>query len=321
MSNYDYVFLISNIFGTYTIFRFMCIFFERDKSKRMHEFISYFIYFIFISYTHLIVNIPIITLIFNIGLFVLISFNYKSSMKKRLVSALFIYVILMSVESIVVIITGYIKLSLFDSTHYYSSIIGLISIKILSYLVVLVIQNFKNIKIGEIVPNSYWFSLIIIPLGTLYVTLLIFQNGNLNSNNIIICIIILFSINIIAFYLYDVLNSTYANKIEKTLLKQQIDYYCKQFEILEKSYKNVKSIRHDIKNHLFILATYIEDDDKDKTLDYIQTILNSSNYDSELAKSGNIDIDSMINYKLHNAKSNGIEVKVDLKIPATINIK
>lgn len=321
MNSYDYVFLISNALGTYTVFKFMCIFFERTKEKRMFEIISYMVYFLVSSYVHLVIHIPIITFTTNIIAFFLLTFNYKANFKRRVISTIYMYVILMTVELVMVVLTGYIDLSVFSVDSQYSSIAGIMSIKLFSYIIVLIIQNYKNIKKGIDVPNSYWLSLFIIPFGTLYVTFLILESNNLSNYRIVISVSILLIINIVAFYLYDVLNSVYEDKIEKALLKQQNNYYHKQFEIMDNSYKNMKSIRHDIKNHLSIIESYIYKNNTEKAINYIQNILNSSYGEQELARSGNFDFDSILNYKLQNAKSKGIEVIVEAKIPQKINIE
>jgi sensor histidine kinase YesM len=231
------------------------------------------------------------------------------------------YVILMSVEVVIVLLSGYIDLSVYNEDTQYSSIAGIISIKLFSYIVVLIIQNYKNIKKGIDVPNSYWFSLFIIPFGTLYVAFQILENTKISNYNIAISISILLIINIVAFYLYDVLNSVYEDNIERALLKQQNNYYHKQFDVMDNSYKNMKSVRHDIKNHLSIIESYIYKDDTEKAINYIQNILNSSYDEQELARSGNFDFDSILNYKLQNAKSKGIEAIVEAKIPQKINIE
>ncbi len=321
MNSYHYVFLISNALGTYTVFKFMCIFFERTKEKRIFEIISYMVYFLVSSYVHLVIHIPIITFTTNIIAFFLLTFNYKANFKRRVISTIYMYVILMTVELVMVVLTGYIDLSVFSVDSQYSSIAGIMSIKLFSYIIVLIIQNYKNIKKGIDVPNSYWLSLFIIPFGTLYVTFLILESNNLSNYRIVISVSILLIINIVAFYLYDVLNSVYEDKIEKALLKQQNNYYHKQFEIMDNSYKNMKSVRHDIKNHLSIIESYINKNDTEKAINYIQNILNSSYGEQELARSGNFDFDSILNYKLQNAKSKGIEIIVEAKIPQKINIE
>lgn len=298
----------------------MCIFFERKQKNNKYELLSYVGYFLVINYMYLIISIPIFTVLSNIITFFLLTFNYKAPMIRRIISAIYMYVILMTVEVIIVIISGYTDLSLFNVDSQYGSIAGLISIKIFSYIVVLIIQNYKNIKKGINVPNSYWLSLFVIPVGTLYIMFLFFENNKLSSYKIIISISILFIINIVSFYLYDVLNSVYKDKIEKALVMQQNDYYHRQIEIIDTSYRNINSIRHDIKNHLIIIKSYINLNDKEKALIYIQEIMNATYTEKEIVKTGNFDIDSILNYKLQNAKINQIDVTVEAKIPEQLNI-
>jgi hypothetical protein len=127
----------------------------------------------------------------------------------------------MSIEVLIVVLSGYLDLSVLNMDSQYSSITGLISIKLLSYIVVLLIQNCRNIKKGINVPDSYWLSLFIIPLGSLYISFLFFENANLASFKIVTFIAIIFIINIVAFYLYDNLNLVYEENLKKLLLEQQ----------------------------------------------------------------------------------------------------
>ena len=91
----------------------------------------------------------------NLIAFILLTLNYESTLKKRILSALLIYLVLLCVEMIVALFTGYFEFPVF-AENYYSSIYGLIVCRILSYVVVLLLNNFKNIKKGESVPNLNW---------------------------------------------------------------------------------------------------------------------------------------------------------------------
>ncbi len=315
---HDYFYLITGIFGTYTTYKFMDVFFDTSKANKKIEFFSYLIHFIVISIIFLTLNIPIVTLICNISLYFALTFNYKATLKNRVISILFIYMILISIESIIVLLSGYLDFTTFNKNPQYSSIIGIVTIKIISYIVALLMGSYKNIKKGIEIPTIYWLSIFLIPLGSLYITLILLQNLNLNIYSIVSCIIILFSINIIAFYLYDALNKTFKDKIEKLVLKEQNKYYQGQLEIINNSYENIKSLRHDMKNHLAALKGYIEKEEKKKALDYICEINDISYEKREFSSSGNIDIDSILNYKLQEARLKGIVVSLESKVPSNL---
>ena len=175
---YEWVYIISDIFGIYTVYKFMSVFFDRKKTGRKTELLTYVIYFLFISAIYFFINIPVILMLCNLICLIGITFNYDSTIKKRILSVMFIYLIFFCVEITVGLISGYFDFSIF-SANTYSSIYGLIAFRILSYAVVLVFNNYKNIKRGETVPNSNWFSILLIPASSLYIILVLFQADGL----------------------------------------------------------------------------------------------------------------------------------------------
>jgi sensor histidine kinase YesM len=182
----------------------------------------------------------------------------------------------------------------------------------------LVMANFKNVKKGLFISNFYWISIFFIPLGTLVMCILLLLYIDINSTHILTSIAILLFINFTTFYLYDELTKSYAEKFENLLIKEQNNSYQRQLHLMENSIKKVSSIRHDIKNHLTALSTYINNDEKEKALSYIAQIMDFSYGKKEYACSENLDIDSILNYKLLEAESKGITTSLELKIPAEL---
>ena len=76
MSLVHSVFLVSNILGTFSIFKLINIFFEREKNYKCVEVLSYVIYYILSVLIFIFFPIPVVLLLFNIiGIFV-ITLNY-----------------------------------------------------------------------------------------------------------------------------------------------------------------------------------------------------------------------------------------------------
>ena len=76
MSLVHSVFLVSNILGTFSIFNLINIFFEREKTYKCVEVLSYVIYYILSVLIFIFFPIPVVLLLFNIiGIFV-ITLNY-----------------------------------------------------------------------------------------------------------------------------------------------------------------------------------------------------------------------------------------------------
>lgn len=322
MNNYDIVYLLSNIFGTYTIYRFMYIFFARRVKNKKVELTSYILYFLTIALIYISYNVPIVNLICNLIMFFLLTLNYYANWKMRLTAVVYIYAILISVETITIIMLSILDFNAFSKGVDIELILAQIISKILSYIVVLIISNFKMLKTEYYIPPLHWTAIFIIPVGTLFSTFMLMTESNPdNFWQILISIAILFLINIFVFYLYDTLLQLYQEKMEKNLLKQQNNAYIKQLNIINQSQENIKIIRHDIKKHMLALQTLVEKDKNDAALQYLQNTFHLINNVNEYAKSGNAELDSILNYKIYEAKTKNIDVTLDLHIPEKLNVQ
>lgn len=298
----------------------MCIFFDRSETMKKIELASYILYFIVIGVVYIVFNIPILTLISNLILFFLLTMNYTSTWKLRLTAVVYVYAILISAETITITILGKLFFSAYTSSI--EMVLSLIFSKILSYIIVLVISNFKTLKTNVNISPLHWIAIFTIPLGTMFSTFILMTESNQdNLLQILISIAILFAINIFVFYLYDVLMQSYQEKLEKNLLKQQSNAYIKQLQIINQSQENLRILRHDIKHHMSALQALIETDNKASALQYFQSMYELINYKDEYAKSGNTEVDSILNYKIHEAKRDKIEIDLDLHIPEKLNIQ
>lgn len=318
MSLYELVYLITNVFWVYTIYKFMRVFFDTRKTHKYIEIVTYIFFFAAISLIYLLVNIPVVNMVTNLIALFCLTYNYESTIKNRVISILLMYLVLMSVEMVVVLISGSFYNSIFE-TYEYSSIYGVIFSRVLTYAVVLVLNNFKNIKKGESVPNSYWFSLALIPIASLYLILLIFQAG-LSVRQILSGIILIFLINFAVFYLYDVIIKAASDKIQSLMILEQNKYYNRQLDIMETALQTTKSIRHDLKNHMISIRTLTESGNIKEALGYISEIMDDIGAKKDYSASGNTVIDSIINFKLQEAEQRRIRTDLDLKIPNKLEI-
>lgn len=294
----------------------MSVFFDNKDTNRNIELISYIVYFIFITLIYLTINIPILMMISNILAFVLLTLNYKTTIKNRLVITSIIYIILLCIESLVSVIMRYIYFPSL-SLNNFSSILGIIFMRIISYIVVLIINNCNNIKNREIIPASYWLAILIIPTSSMYVFITIFQSIRLTSIQVLICVILLISLNFVSFYIYDVLK-VYLNK--QIMLERQIKYYLKQFELIKSSLDAYNTFQHDLNNHLSTILSIAKNKDVNSIERYILKMNQVCINQKEYSKSGNIDVDSILNFKLFEAENRGVKINIEVNLPEIINV-
>lgn len=322
LDSYTIVYLISNLFGAYIISRFMNVFFSESRTSIRIETISYILYFIITSSVYLLYKSPAINLISNLIFFVLLTFNYVGTWKMRAVATILIYAIMLSVEALVVIGLNYLNINQYFRSGDIELIIALISVKIVSYIVVLVLSNFRMVKTDISLSYLHWVAIFFIPLGTLYSTfLLITQNRTFDLVQILIGITILFAINVFVFYLYDTLNNLYKQELDRELLQQQIDAYSKQFDLIKQNQHNISMVKHDIKNHITAVQDLIRRDELSSALEYNKSILASLDYPHNYVDSGNPEVDSILNYKTYEAEKQDIKMSIDIKIPEKIAVE
>lgn len=222
LSAYHWIYLLSSVLDTYIIFKFMCIFFDRSDVNKKIELSTYVIFYLVSSVTYIAMNIPILNLIVNLVSFFLLSFNYSAKTKKRLTAAIFVYSFLNTIETVIVLLFIYIKLENHIRQIEFVYIIVFLSIRVLDYIMVLVLSRYKMIKEKIELPLLHWFSIIIIPTSSLFLTIVLINHvSNNNYFLIIIGIIILFITNIFVFYLYNSLLKKCKDNHVKALFQQQ----------------------------------------------------------------------------------------------------
>lgn len=322
MNYYDIIYLLTNIFGTYTIYKFMSVFFDYSEINKKLEMTVYILYFFLIGTIHIFFNQPITNVISNLILFLLITSIYTSTFKVRLTAVICIYAILISVETVTIIFFSLLNLNQYIYSIDIELILSLIISKIVSYTVVLVISNLKMLKSGTQITSIQWFAVICIPFGTLFSTFVLMTESNDdNYVQIFISIAILFLINFFVFYLYDVLIQSYQEKLERDLLKQQSNAYYKQLKLITASQDNIKILRHDLKLHMSTLQGLIETSNDELALAYIQNTYSLTKFSNEYAKSCNVELDSILNYKIYEAEKLEINVTLNLSVPEKFNIQ
>ena len=318
MEIYDWVYILTQPFSTYTVYKFMQIFFDKRRVSGKTEFLSYMIYNMSIMFIYLYLGIPIVTLISSLIFFFLITLNYKSPLLKRILAVLLMYSSLMFIDIIGTnFLFGDMTLKFFSVNHY-TSVIGLISIKVLSFIMVLVIGNFKNIKKGIRIPIIHWVSIILIPSVYLLLTILLLQIPKIPSYYIFPIIVLLFIANFITFYLYDSIMASFHLKVEQFQLIEQNKSYERQFAVMQQALENTSVIRHDFKQHLMAIRSYIRLNRIDECLTYLNDLLRFTESTNVYAKSGHPIIDSIINFKFEQASQKSIHVVVKLIIPTEL---
>ena len=320
INTYKTIYLISNFFTIFIIHRFMGAFFSKPIGTMILSNLAYISYFIITSLAYLFFDIPIATLLLNLGIVFVISMTYESTIQKRLMYSTYIIVFMMFPELIVGAITGYFHFSVFTEGNYSNSI-GIITTKIISFIEALLLQNYKSSKEKQNVGWSLWISTLLIPITTLVYEIMFVSNDNITKCKVIISVIILFVINITAFYLYDSLSQNYVQKSRLSILETENKLYSKQCEIMQSSTQELQEFRHDMNNQFIAISQLIESKQYYEAEKQLNVLTSLTNAKIIYSTSGNVIIDGLINYKLQSAQNDNIKVKTEIAVPNQLQME
>jgi sensor histidine kinase YesM len=257
-------------------------------------------------------------LIANLLMLFGLTFNYQSNLLNRVLSIVFISIIFLCIEMIIVVITGAVDITIIQESRF-QSVYGLILIKIVSYMVALLMNNFKSVRQGKKIPGYYWFCIFFIPTISLYLLLLIFS-GNFDDMHLIWSMLGVLFVNFSVFYLYDSLSKVFAENADKRVIQAQNRYYEKQMSVMQSSLKSTRALKHDINNHLMAISSLATKQNSDGIKAYLKEITKVQESNEEFVSTGIAALDSVVNFKIQEAMQSGVVLSTDILLPDKIQI-
>lgn len=320
MDLYTVVYLVTNIFNIAAIHQFMHIFYEKRRTPLAVAIASYAGYFLLISVVYLTINIPILTLCTNFLLFVLITYNYETTLKKSILSSFYILIFAFIPEILIGVLTGYFQFSFFEVGSY-SSVFGVVSMRLFTYLEAIVLRNFKGVRNNEPMGNVIWFSLIFIPLTTLFLRIVVLNSENLTQIRALWAIILILAINTIAFYFYDALAGSYKKAMQAEKLKTENEMYYKQCELMKNSIAYTQQFRHDMKHQFAVMRDLLDSDNHEALKKHLDSLSQTFQRRAVFCTTGNIAIDSIVNYKLQQLMDIHAEIETEIAVPSDLKLE
>ena len=127
-------------------------------------------------------------------------------------------------------------------------------------------------------------------------------------------------INIMTFYLYDKISDLMQEKINRCVEQEQNRFYESQVEIMIDALEKIKMIRHDLKNKLSPIYDLAKEGNNDEIINQISSLMEFYPSNKIYAQSGNIAVDSILNYKLYEAHKQNIKVSTEIFIPKDLSL-
>lgn len=313
------IYLCTNVMFIYLIYDFVQAFLGSKLYSKTLRFSFCVVYFATISVVYLLFAISILNLVTNILLIFAMTFFFRASLKNRILVAVFAIVLGILAEFFAGFILSILYQNYFldsEKLMLYTNIAG----KIIQYVLMkIAVAVFKQ-EANENVSLNYWLSILFIPSGSIFVLMTI---GQLGANDIgtemsvlvAVSVVLLMGLNIFVFYIYDKILHEYKVRTDNLLLTRQVEYYDREFKDSQQRQLEIRKLAHDINNHLISIAGFAEQKDCDGIQSYIVNLEKDFEPGRSAVHTGNIVIDSIVNYKYKMALDRQIDVSADLSVP------
>ncbi len=309
------MYVVTYFFGMFYINNYMSAFLGTPKTQKWIYYLSHLLYPSIVCTLYFTINIPILNLIGNLVAIWLISLNYDTSMLKKILFSVFLYIFMMLVEVGTAFSTGYLGVSVLEKGTY-SQTFGLIAVAMILYTISLICKKIQKHKRDGRIKLEEWIAIFLIPVLSLCLIVVLVESENMDKLQGVLAIAAIFAINIIVFYLYEDLQESYKSRLEAAIFSQEKEYYYNQCRYMEASAESARSFRHDTRNHLFTISEIIKKGNSEQAQLYIRTIVNEKlSADVAFSDTGNIAIDSIINFKLNQARNNDINIQANISVP------
>lgn len=179
---------------------------------------------------------------------------------------------------------------------------------------ILVIERFFCIDRTEYLSKSSYLNFIFILTGSI-VLVEVLANVEEKYELILIGLSAICLINLGTFYLYDKVNEVYKEKLVSEVMEERALMHENQLDLMKQSQENIRSLMHDMKNHLLLLDAYINQNEYEKATQYIKNIQDYTYVPGQHVNSGNYEVDAILNYRLEKAEKMGCKIETKLKVP------
>lgn len=167
---------------------------------------------------------------------------------------------------------------------------------------------------------GFFFAALFVSAITVYLEIQIFKQENISDLTYALSMICVLLLNFTVFYLYDSLSKSFKDKMQSELAKLETMYYHAQAEMICNNAEELKRFRHDIKNRIIAVEQLLIQGNNNKAAEYLTDITDKLTNIMSYSETGNIVIDSILNYKLTQAFQEGIKIDRRIVIPKDISV-
>ncbi|MCL2216559.1 MAG: ATP-binding protein [Defluviitaleaceae bacterium] len=258
--------------------------------------------------------------------FYIILLNYKSSIVKRIVAALSIYAIFALASLAAGVFSGFIYVSNLTVAEDFKAVMVFLLTPLFAILAAALLRGFINIKRNTVTKPTVIITIAMVLLAiffSFFFLLLAYADRAdlIQAYMLIYALATPIGFIVLFFFLFDTLTKKHEDNLKSARQAQEKEYYFNQCQLMQESVENIKSMRHDMKLHLATARDFISTDKTGEATAYLNGLLGDIEESGAYSNTKNTAFDSIINFKLNNAKQENIKLDIRLLIPPSLNIE
>lgn len=187
------------------------------------------------------------------------------------------------------------------NTSYFRNLMVMVAFEMVLYFVVRIFVEMDRVVV--------WKKLIAVVV--LYVLGIVSVQRQIISGAVILILFIL---------IVDFIMKANRNNQEKETLNRQMIYYKSELQAVSAYDESIRGLKHDMKNHLNMLAGLINDGKTSEALDYISSLQEIVQGKAGYVRTGNYEIDSIINSKMKIMEQSGITCQHRIMVPKYLDV-
>lgn len=293
------------------------------KEVSVHNPWRYAVWVVYIIFQYLVMisdaEHPLLILVTNIILVTLIQITSASGeLKTALFRSGIFYASWMAVE----VITQNILLLMGTDGEYFFTVGNIIS-KIAMYLIVQVHGRWSVKENGAPLSLRHWAKLFLVPASSICIIygayMLTLQGGMYAAFSAVSVLMLL--INYVIFDVYEKMSTQALMEKQNTAYEQEIRLCVRQAAEREEAYRQTRVLRHDINDRLVAVSALVREGKQDEAAEALgKMIRENSLLKREIAHSGNLALDALVNYKYSAALAEGVVMECCIEVPAELSV-
>lgn len=304
--------------GVFTLltWKFYGSIFRKAKVQKDTELLCFSLYFTLTIVLQQFVSSAQIQLNACLLLLALLTMLYQDHWTKKVFAVLSLSLFSTLIHYELIFLSGRGNLLLFQPESF-NSIIGITLECFFFYLFVTLIIFTWNYLHNNIAAAMNWTVAFILPLCAAFLLCVSLTRTERDFDSpFFFSILLLVTVNLIALFSY--WHRALKTRVESVAYQNK--FYKNQLEIIETSEASLKSLRHDLENHMLILSDLLKEENLSEAREYLAAVRSQLDASRVLSNTGNSSIDSLVNYKLRALADSDVHLDYQAEIPSKLGI-